>query len=157
MNKIRALIAFCCITASVSVAHGQGAPYDQAIGIKIPAGFSVTYKQFISDTHSIEAQASFWQKGFRLSGLYEFNFYTFDGVPNLGWFVGGGAHIGTWNSKYKEEYDSNVDFGIDGIIGLDYKFPDLPLNLSVDWQPSLALIGSNFSPAYGGIGIRYTF
>jgi hypothetical protein len=157
MTKIRAFFVSLCLAASVSVACGQEALYNQAIGIKFPAGFAVTYKQFISETHSIEAQASFWEKGTRLSGLYEFNFYPFDDAPGLGWFVGGGAHIGVWKSRYKDEYNSNVDFGIDGIIGLDYKFVDLPLNISLDWQPSLALIGSSFTPAYGGIGVRYTF
>lgn len=154
MKKVWALFAFCISSAAV---YSQEAPYHQALGIKIPAGFGITYKSFINDSHSIEAQAGFWKKGFRLSGLYEFNFYSFDEVPGLAWFVGGGAHIGTWKSQYKDEYNSEVDFGLDGIIGLDYKFADLPLNLSIDWQPSIALIGSSFSPAYGGIGIRYTF
>lgn len=157
MKKIRAIIAFCGIFMAVSVTHAQEASYQQAAGIKVPFGFGLTYKTFLADTRAVELQAGFWQKGFRLSGLYEFHFYSFDEVPGLAWFVGGGAHIGTWKSRYKEEYDSEVDFGIDGIIGLDYKFADLPLNLSIDWQPSIALIGSSFSPAYGGIGIRYTF
>lgn len=155
MNKIWAFFAFCCL--SLSAAHAQDAPYDQALGLKFPGGFGVTYKKFINDSHNIEAQVGVWHKGFRFSGLYEFNFYAFDELPGLAWFVGGGAHIGTWKSQYKEEYNSEVDFGIDGIIGLDYKFADLPLNISLDWQPSIALIGSSFSPAYGGIGIRYTF
>ena len=132
--------------------------YHQAIGIKVPGGFSVTYKKFLTQTHNIEAQATIWNKGFRLSGLYEFNFYSFDKVEGLAWFVGPGAHIGFWKQTYQKDYNSKADFGIDGIIGLDYKFKDVPVNVSLDWQPSVTLVGSaGFTPAYGGIAVRYTF
>ena len=47
--------------------------------------------------------------------------------------------------------------GIDGVLGLDYKFKDAPINISLDWQPSVTLIGASSSPAYGGIAVRYTF
>ncbi len=135
----------------------QESGYKQALGIKVPGGFSVSYKNFINGTQNIEAQAMYWKKGFRAVGLYEFNFYSFD-VEGLSWFVGPGAHIGFWKKKYQEDYNSTVDLGIDGIIGLDYKFKNLPLNVSLDWQPSITLVGhSSVTPVYGGLGVRYTF
>lgn len=149
------LIGLGSLLASHVFAQESG--YKQALGLKVPGGFSVTYKNFINSTENIEAQAMYWKKGFRLVGLYEFNFYSFD-VEGLSWFVGPGAHIGFWKKKYQEDYNSTVDLGIDGIIGLDYKFKDLPLNISLDWQPSLTLLGnSSVTPVYGGLGVRYTF
>ncbi len=132
--------------------------YHQALGIKFPAGFSVTYKTFVTDTRNIEAQATVWNKGFRISGLYEFNFYSFKNAEGLAWFVGPGAHIGFWKTQYQKTYNSNADLGVDGIIGLDYKFQKMPINVSVDWQPSVTLLGNaGFTPAYGGLAVRYTF
>ena len=134
------------------------APYDRALGLKFPGGLSLTYKKFITDTRNLEAQLTAWHKGFRLAGLYEFNFYTFDKVPELSWFVGPGAHIGFWKSGYEKDYDSQADIGIDGIIGLDYKFKNAPVNVSVDWEPAVTLVGSaGFTPVFGGIAVRYTF
>ena len=132
--------------------------YSKAIGVKFPAGFSVTYKNFVADTKNIEAQATIWNKGFKISGLYEFNFYSFNNADGLAWFVGPGAHIGFWKEEYKTDYNSKIDIGIDGIIGLDYKFKDAPINMSIDWQPSITLIGpAGFAPAAGGLSVRFTF
>jgi hypothetical protein len=49
--------------------------------------------------------------------------------------------------------------GIDGVVGLDYKFKKLPLNVSLDWQPSLELItpGAEFQAGRGGIAVRFAF
>jgi hypothetical protein len=139
-------------------AETPGPAYSQAIGIKFPFGFSVTYKKFVTDTHNLEAQLTSWNKGFRLAGLYEFNFYTFNNIEGLGWFAGPGAHVGFWKEQYSKDYNSKADIGIDGIIGLDYKFKDIPINVSVDWEPAVTLVGTaGFTPAYGGLAVRYTF
>ena len=132
--------------------------YRHALGLKFPGGFSVTYKTFITGTRNIEAQATVWNEGYRVSGLYEFNFYTFNNVEGLAWFVGPGVHLGFWKTAYQKTYNSTADLGIDGIIGIDYKFKSVPINVSVDWQPSVTLIGNaGFTPAYGGLAVRYTF
>ena len=145
------------LTTTITAAHAQ-APYNRALGLKFPGGFSLTYKKFVSDTRNLEGQVTVWHKGFRAAGLYEFNFFTFDKVPELAWFAGPGAHLGFWKSEFKDSYGSQIDLGVDGIIGLDYKFKDAPVNVSVDWQPSVTLIGSaGFTPVFGGVAIRYTF
>jgi hypothetical protein len=136
----------------------NGPAYSQAIGIKFPGGLSLTYKKFVTSTHSTEAQVTSWNKGFRVAGLYEFNFYSFNDVEGLAWFVGPGAHIGFWKNQDGKSYSSQAELGVDGIIGLDYKFKNIPINASVDWQPAVTLAGTaGFTPAYGGLAIRYTF
>src|ERR1041385_6857199 len=126
MKKI-ALFLFIIV---VSVSARAQAPYNRALGLKFPGGLSITYKKFVSDTRNLEAQITSWHEGFRVAGLYEFNFYSFDKVPELSWFVGPGAHIGFWKAAYEKTYDSQVDIGVDGIIGLDYKFKTVPINVS---------------------------
>jgi len=154
---MKKIIFVTLLSASAKFSFSQST-YSKAIGAKFPAGFSVTYKDFLTDTRNIEAQATIWNKGFKVSGLYEFNFYSFNNADGLAWFAGPGAHIGFWKEQYKKDYNSNIDIGIDGIIGLDYKFKDAPVNLSIDWQPSITLIGTaGFAPASGGLAVRYTF
>ncbi|QES89717.1 hypothetical protein [Rhizosphaericola mali] len=130
--------------------------YHQALGARFIGGTTISYKNYISD-NNLEFQGSFWKHGFRFAGLYEFN-YAIEGVDGLNFILGPGAHLGFWNKEYKDKKDAGTEFGIDGIIGLDYKIPSVPINLSVDWQPSIVLAGgSDFTPNMGGIGIRYTF
>ncbi len=143
--------------------------YTTALGIKLfpePDGGAgaVTFKHFINKGAAVEALGYFWQRGGRLTGLYEFH-WDIEGARGLKWFVGPGVHVAFYNDKnYK--YDdrrlggSYTTAGIDGIIGLDYKFNKIPLNLSVDWQPSFEF-GSEryngFGGQFAGVAARYTF
>lgn len=139
--------------------HSQtSTTYDRAIGVKFPGGFAVSYKQFVKDYQNVEAEAMFRNDGFRVVGLYEFN-WDIPSVDGLRWYVGPGAHLGAWNNKgEKQSNNSTIGLGIDGVIGLDYKLADYPINISLDWQPAVDVIGSTgYNSAYGGIGIRYTF
>ena len=149
------LFCFCHLFAQTD---NQTSTYNRAIGIKFPGGFAISYKQFLKDNQNVEAQAMFINNGFRAVGLYEWN-WDIQGIDGLRWYVGPGAHIGFWNNDYsKKSNNSNAGIGIDGVIGLDYKISDLPINISLDWQPSIDVIGSTGTGlGYGGIGVRYTF
>ena len=48
--------------------------------------------------------------------------------------------------------------GIDGIIGLEYSFTEIPINVSIDWKPVLNIIGySGFWGDGGALSVRYMF
>jgi hypothetical protein len=133
--------------------------YTTALGVKFYPG-AITLKHFVSDKNALEGILSFWDRGFRITGLYEIH-GNISGAPGLKWYIGPGAHIGVYNNKYyKDGYESGGAFGIDGVLGLDYKFRDAPINLSLDWQPSFEFgdkYESGFSGNWGGFAIRYTF
>ncbi len=81
-------------------------------------------------------------------------------MDGLKWYIGPGAHLAVWNTTWKEKYPGNnpTGLGIDGVLGLDYKFKGVPINISADWQPSFNFIGYNyFEGGWGGLAIRYTF
>lgn len=148
-----AIILF--VSSLVAAQDVSGPPYVAAVGGKISSGLAFSYKQFITGKNAIEAQALFFKEGIRFVGLYEFHF-PLEGVGGLAWYVGPGAHVGFYTSKYKRLNDSNADLGIDGVIGLDYKIPNIPINLSLDWQPSFSLLGNaGLQPQFGGLAIRY--
>jgi len=147
-------------TAIAFAASSQS--YKTAIGVRLSSSAamvnnSISLKHFLNERSAIEALFSFGDP-LALAGLYEVHrpFST----EGLQWFYGGGGYIGfvkTWNPA-KNQNETDVNFGAQGVIGLDYKFANIPLNLSLDWKPELNLISDiNFEPAAIGFTVRFTF
>lgn len=151
------LIACIAVTGTVSAQS-----YKTALGVRLsPAnGYvnnSVTLKHFINETSAVEALVSFGDP-FAIGALYEKHKpFASEGLQ---WFYGAGAYLAfvkSYNpSTTKHETDAN--FGAQGIIGLDYKFVNLPLNLSLDWKPELNLFDDiTFEASTVGLSARFTF
>lgn len=163
MKKILMLVGMV-MTMSVFTAKAQemDQSYKTALGVKLwHNGAGITLKQFIGQNHALEGIGYFWNGGARITGLYEFHF-DIAGAPGLKWYVGPGAHIGFYQNGYKDPYGyystGTSYIGLDGVLGLDYKFDGAPINLSLDWQPSIEFgDGRGFYGGWGGLGIRYTF
>ena len=69
--------------------------------------------------------------------------------------LGGGGSIGTVKVR---DFDSEVSLGLNGVLGLDYKFKGAPINLSLDWIPTLRLTpDTDFYSGDIGLGVRFTF
>lgn len=155
MKKVFIVVALLFCSFSVF----SQSNYDQALGVRVFGGTTISYKNYFGGSNNMELQVAFWKNGTRVAGLYEFN-YPIKDISGLNFILGPGIHFGRWSGKYKDSHKDakGSEFGIDGIIGLDYGFSGIPINISLDWQPSLILTGgSNFTPNLGGIGIRYTF
>jgi hypothetical protein len=87
-------------------------------------------------------------------------------LPGLRWYVGAGAQVRAI-SYYYDDYDvygnylgtnraTDVAFGADGIIGLEYTFQDIPLSIFADVNLYLEIYRRPFYPeGQGGIGVRY--
>jgi len=159
-------IFFIALIATVSISRAQnistpsmGYDYKTAIGLKYWPG-ALTAKTFVAPNRSVEGLVSVFTYGFRVTGLYEFN-NDVTGVQGLKWYAGPGVHIGGWNKKWQDKYPdrkAGVAIGIDGVLGLDYKFNGIPINVSLDWQPSFTFVGYNyFEGAWGGLAVRYAF
>jgi len=147
-------------TAIAFTASSQS--YKTAVGVRLSSSAamvnnSISLKHFLNERSAIEALFSFGDP-IALAALYEVHkpFST----EGLQWFYGGGGYIGfvkTWNPA-KNQNETDVNFGAQGVIGLDYKFANIPLNLSLDWKPELNLISDiNFEPAAIGFTVRFTF
>jgi len=93
-----------------------------------------------------------------ISGLYERVLWTGE-YPGLNWFFGGGVHLGF--SDDNPDYiasESTAVFGLDGIVGLEYTFDEIPLNLQLDVLPSVNLFGhTGWNGINGALSIRYVF
>jgi hypothetical protein len=160
MKKLFIIISLITITVCTHAQRmAMGSTYKTAIGVKFYPG-AISIKSFTKPNVSLEGLAYFWNYGTRFTGLYEIN-GDITGAEGLKWYVGPGAHIGFWSNHWKDVYpkrDDGVMFGIDGVLGLDYKIQGAPIDVSLDWQPSFNFIGYNyFEGGWGGLGIRYAF
>lgn len=151
MKKIIAAVTLASIVSTASAQRHS--TYRTALGVKVWDGAGISFKHFLQDRKALELIGYFWNQGSRITGLYEIH-GPVTGAKGLQWYIGPGAHAGFYNSRYGD----GAFIGIDGVLGLDYTFSGVPLNLSLDWQPSFEF-GSNrgFVGSWGGLGVRYTF
>jgi hypothetical protein len=153
----KGIITLIMVMSVLALANAQ----DYKTGIGIRAGFSsgLTIKHFVSSNDAFEGLLTTRWQGFDITGLYEIHNQAFD-VKNLKWYYGGGAHLGFYNGNYVTWGRSGSAYtvvGIDGIIGLEYTFDELPINIGIDWKPALNLIGYTGLWSEGGISVRYVF
>jgi hypothetical protein len=152
MKQILILVIFfaLAVTASAQNKTANSLTYKTAVGVRIWNGGALNLKTFLTDKTALEFIGFLGTYGTRITGLYEFH-GDLNTEGNLKWYLGFGGHA----SLYK----SGKGGGIDGVAGIEYKFENLPLNLALDWQPSIeAGVGplNGFQGSYGGLAIRFT-
>ncbi len=152
MKKVIPLTFIILCIYSTSNAQTES-NYKNAIGIRLSSTIatvsnSISYKHFINK-NAIEGLFSFGD-GIAIGAMYQIH-KPFGQIENLQWFYGGGAYVGINNT-----YNNNL--GALGIIGIDYKFKEIPLNLSVDWKPELNIVTKiGFEASGVGLSARFTF
>ena len=155
---------FIVLLVSISIGAmktSQAQDYRTAIGVRLSnaspiVNNSISIKQFINDKVAIEGLFSFGDP-LAFGALLEIHKPL--AASGLQYFYGGGGYLGftkTYNpNKQKNEIDPS--FGAQGVLGLDYKFANIPLNLSLDWKPELNIVSDiNFEPAAIGFTARFT-
>ena len=126
--------------------------YRLALGVRLSNNVptlssSITGKYFVTDRNAIEGLVSFGNR-FGIGALLELH-RPFSTVEGLSWFFGGGGYVGFEND--------DTYLGPTGVIGLDYKFPTVPVNLAIDWKPELDILPAvNFVPEAFAVSIRFT-
>ena len=106
--------------------------------------------------------------GFRANGFYEVHIRNHNEkieMTGVSFFFGAGGHIGRYdqndyrkNSTDPIEKQKILAAGIDGIAGIEWKLPYMPIQLSVDVHPFLDLNYSKQpSKLEFGIAARYLF
>ena len=121
------------------------------LGIRISSqaaviNHSVSYKYFFNPTLAGEALFSF-SDPVAIGILIEK--HTPFGPQGVSWFWGAGPYVG---------FSGGRNFGVQGVAGLDFLFPTLPINLSIDWKPELNFTKQfSFEPAAVGLSARFAF
>ena len=133
--------------------------YKTGIGLRAGLPSGLTLKHFVNRNAAFEGLLTTRWQGFDITGLYEIQNRAFD-VAQLSWYYGGGAHIGFYNGRYTYwgTYGTAYTvFGIDGIIGLEYTFSELPVNVGIDFKPVFNLIGYTGVWSDGALSVRFVF
>ena len=126
--------------------------YSSAVGVKLGYCLNGTFKKQIKENFYVDIYAGF-RTHFILGGAAVEFHKPIEEVENLYWYYGGGAYFGSYNYNSF----SYTFIGINGVLGLDYSFDEIPLNVSVDWMPGFNLTGDNngFYSYVGGLSVRY--
>lgn len=145
MKKILVIVVMCLSLSAASFAQ------DKAIGLKLGTGAELSGQLKQGDANRIEANLG-------LAGNFSYlganGYYQWlKELPQLGedfnWFYGAGASLGIGSGFF--------DIGVGAQLGLEYKFPEIPLQLSIDVTPTINVVGGFGFYIGSGLGVRYTF
>lgn len=145
--------------------------FKNAIGLRAGETSGLTFKHKFNNGNAFEGIVSFWPYTVGVTGLYEKNMPT--GIAGLNWYFGGGGHVNA-GSMYRRYYlynnarDKNVYYverrdvvavGVDGILGVEYKFKPVPFAVSADIKPFIETnnYGYTFLTLDPSVGIKFTF
>jgi hypothetical protein len=164
-----------CLLGAVSA---QDSKYNSAIGGRLSSGYneiiSASYKTFIIEQGAIElnlgarghSHSDFDWVTVAFSAAYQHHF-PIKPVPGLQWYIGGGLSL--YNSFSDDDHYRGFGMGIFPTGGIDYKFGNIPLNLSADIRPTISLTDpyddsenhyngyNSFNGGNVGVSVRYTF
>lgn len=150
MKKI--LVALIITTGITAFQKTFSQEYKTALGIRLGSNpqvlsSGISFKYFLNQKAAIEGLLTF-NDPVAIGGLYELH-NPIPSASGLQWFYGAGAYVG---------FNTTANLGAMGIVGLDYKFQNIPINISLDWKPELNIIESvYFEPAAIGFSARFTF
>src|SRR3954469_17385147 len=148
MNNLKWMLPMTFLFLSFISVHAQD--YKMGIGIRISSNdaivnHSLSFKYFFRTKTSVEALLSL-PDPVALGLLVE----QHEPLKNQAfkWFYGGGLYV-AFTGTY---------VGLQGVLGLDYRVPSLPLTFSIDWKPEINLAKEfTFEPAAIGLSARFVF
>lgn len=159
MRKIAVIATLLCTIATFSN-NLRAQEYGNAIGIKLGTYNGITYKLFLNQETAIEAGFTFGNNTLGFTGSYQ-KFFPVKEVPHLNWFLGGGGHLifvsghnYIWNDY---DHNNNIALGVNGVAGVEYKFPNIPINIGAEVGPYINLANETMFNGMFGIFARYTF
>ncbi len=148
------------VISFLSILNLSAQNYNTGIGLRGGLAQGVTLQHFLGRTNNaVEGILAIRWSGTFITGLYEIHDDPFK-VSGLQWFYGFGAHIGFWdegNVPWEDEAKSITAIGVDGILGLEYTFEEIPINISLDWKPAINLVGGGYWADGFALSVRYVF
>jgi hypothetical protein len=145
------------LTALVSLALATSLnAQDKAIGLRLGGGTAnggeISFQMDMGDANRLEADLGFIgnanYSGVALTGIYQ---WVWDLAPlgdGFKWYAGAGAGLRLFNG---------LGLGIHGQIGIEYTFPSIPIQLSLDTRPGWYFGGVGGFDGGAALGVRYKF
>ncbi|MEN8115925.1 MAG: hypothetical protein ABFS16_03040 [Bacteroidota bacterium] len=145
MKQILITIILCISAFSLSA---QG--FSKAIGIRGGMAPGFEYRFYADDANSYKLLLGTRDQGIQLHALKEIHQYDlFSFTDQLVFFYGAGMHAGyqRWEEVYVRDntrwYDTRTAFiaGLDGLVGLEYMFYEVPISIGVEAKPYFDFLG----------------
>lgn len=168
-NNVRTFAMVVCLLSGATLLKAQQG--QTGVGIRLGTDPGITVKHFVRENGAIEGILHTGYRGLMVTGLYEWH-TPISSAPGLKFYAGLGAHLGMFDhySRYyyyrhgnHYHYDvieghRGVSIGPDGIIGLEYDFSEIPLNLGLDIKPALDFHGDHVHTYVdGALSVRVLF
>jgi hypothetical protein len=177
MKMIRILILVALLTQAHTVYSqtnqendGKKFDYSFAFGVRAGGTSGVTFKHMMNRGSAVEFILGVWPSAVGFTALYEKHVQSsFNG---LRFYYGGGLHATAEanrqlyrdfnNTSGERIYRYGPDgygIGIDGMVGLEYKIPVIPVAISFDLKPLVEVsnLGTVFTAIDPGLGIKFAF
>ncbi len=142
-------VAVAAVLSLLPFAESQAQNW--GIGLRGGFDYGLTVKKYMG-ANSLDFMGHIHNNGFQVAGLYEWNYGLSHGF-NL--YYGAGLGLGAWNNA-----DDDMSFGlsVDFIVGVEWKVPNVPLSLSLDWKPAIEILPvTDFYIKGFAFGIKYLF
>ncbi len=115
--------------------------YQNAAGLRLGNASGLSGKTLVNRRFALEGIISTRWSGINITALGEITQPLVD-YRGLSWYYGAGAHIGFWDYPGDSEQGTKLFTGVDGIVGMEYTFEEIPLNLALDWKPFLNILST---------------
>lgn len=144
--------------------------YTRDAGIRLGDGFTATFRQYIDNDQALEGMLFIGRGGATFTVLKEFFVPALSHLSeNLFFQYGFGAHLGfrnmdqytVLNRTYQlDEWRITPLLGVDGLAGIEYRFPEFPVILGMDIKPYFEYSTTQIFSIYlrsVGISAKYKF
>lgn len=167
------VIATFLLMSSVSV---KAQSYEQSAGVRAGHTSGLTYKKFLINEQAVETLLSGRNEGIQVTVSYlKHHQMEFSFNDNFFVYYGIGGHIGMerFNDLEKSiildekgqptflfEDKNYFAMGVDGTIGLEYRWLSVPMTLSFDVKPYFNFIGMRYTQNKfwdAGFSFKYVF
>ena len=154
MKKI--ILSLALVLGCLTVANAQ----QNALGLKFSGSGNsadISYQRFLNESNRLEINLGldgFDFEGFTVSGLYQWVWNLDQLAPGFKWHAGAGVGLTFWNIDLPEGVEADRFF-VSALanIGIEYNF-NFPLQLALDYTPSLSITPSFGTTYWGEHGIR---
>ncbi len=164
-KTLRTLTIAVCLFAGSTLVHAQQG--QTGIGLRLGYAPGLTIKHFVQPNGAIEGIIHTGYRGLLFTGLYEWH-KPFADPAGLKFYAGLGGHVGLFDryvghhrNHHNDDFvhvHSHASVGPDAIIGLEYDFTEIPLNLSLDAKPAIDFHdGHAHTYIDGALSIRVLF
>ena len=128
--------------------------YDWAVGVRVGgANGGLTVKRNLGAQAVEIGVALAADNSGRLQALYEWQKPVLAEGVQL--YYGVGAFVGAFDFSSAPQ----MGLGLEGVIGLEYKVPSVPIAFSLDYRPGVSLVPDFSKSTYGdvGLGLKFCF